>query len=178
MSSQKKKSSLSSFSSSISSGNLPTTANVHPSTLGNIPSHLLPGLPNHHNHVVAVATRTNSGGESETFSQFENSLVPSTPKPKEIWYAQETSAKTVADTRHIITSICTNYLFPKVKFLNHQTDLDFSYNRKSICQHILHHCNLAPSIDKQAWWSHNSKLLMTALMSLRNNKTRSIRSLF
>ena len=71
-----------------------------------------------------------------------------------------------------------NYLFPKVKFLNHQTDLDFSYNQKLICQHILHHCNLAPSINKQAWWSHNSKLLMGALTSLRNNKTRSIRSLF
>ena len=178
MSAQKKKSSPSSFSSSISSGNLPMAANVHPSTLGNIPSHLLAGLPNHHNHAVAAATRTNNGDESETFSQFGNSLIPSTPKPREIWYAQETNSKTVANTRHIITSICTNYLFPKVKFLNHRTDLDFSYNRKSICQHILHRCNLAPSINKQAWWSHNSKLLMMTLTSLRNNKTRSICSLF
>ena len=108
MSAQKKKSSPSSFSSSISSGNIPTAANIHPSNLGNIPSHLLAGLPNHHNHAVAATTRTNNGDESETFSQFGNSLIPSMPKPRENWYAQEMNSKTVADTRHIITSICTN----------------------------------------------------------------------
>ena len=138
MSYQRKKSSPSSHNSSISLGNLQGSSNVHPLNLAPQSSGYFQCKTQH------------NANSSKSFDQFDSLVIPSTPKPTEILYTQESRAKTVADTQHIITSICKNYLFPRVKFLNHCTDLDFSFNQKSICQHVLLCCNLAQSVDKQA----------------------------
>ena len=98
MSHQRKKYSPSSHNSSISSKNLQGSSNVHPSNIGNLPAQLVAVLPTHHNHVGSSNTRSNNADGGELFSQFGSSLIPSTPKQTEVWYTQEPTAKTVADT--------------------------------------------------------------------------------
>ena len=111
---------------------------------------------------------------SNSFSNFGVSTLRSSPKPSDIWLEKEQLPKMVTDSCHKISTVCTNYLFPRVKFLNNKADLEFSYNRKSICQHVLERCNLAPTVYKQEWWKHNVKQLavtMTSLLeSLRDKK--------
>ena len=151
-----------------------TSPNVQRTMITNIPQQLIAVLPTGNNS----SSQSQGGDVSDSFSNFGASTLRSSPKPSDIWLAQEQLPKLVTDSRHTISTVCNNYLFPRVKFLNNKVDLEFSYNRKSICQHVLERCNLAPSVDKQEWWKHNVKQLAVTMTSLRNNKTCSIRTSF
>ena len=105
---------------SISSGNLPTTSNVHPSTLGNIPSHLLASLPNHHNWVVAAATRNNNGDGGESFSQIIT-----------IMSLQRLQGPTMAMKVRRSVSLETHW------FLVHQSQKKFGMHKKRIPKLLL-----------------------------------------
>ena len=147
-----------------------TSPNVQCTMITNIPQQLIAVLPTGNNS----SSQSQGGDVSDSFSNFGASTLRSSPKPSDIWLAQEQLPNLVTDSRHTISTVCNNYLFPRVKFLNNKVDLEFSYNRKSICQHVLERCNLAPSVDKQERWKHNVKQLAVTMTSLRNNKTRSI----
>ena len=151
-----------------------TSPTVQRTTITNIPQQLIAVLPSGNNS----SSQSQGGDVSDSFNNFGASTLRSSPKPSDIWLAQEQLPKMVTDSRHTISTVCNNYLFPRIKFLNNKVDLDFSYNKKSICQHVLQRCNLAPSVDKQEWWKHNVKQLAVTMTSLRNNKTRSIRTSF
>ena len=148
--------------------------NIQRTLVTHIPQQLVAVLPS----VNHSSSQSQGGNGSDSLSNFGASTLRSSPKPSDIWMAQEQLTKTVTDSQHTIATVCTNYLFPCVKFLHHKSDLEFSYNRKSICQHVLEQCNLAPSVNKQEWWNNNVRQLNITFTLMRNNKTRSIRTSF
>ena len=148
--------------------------NIQQTLVTNIPQQLVAVLPS----VNHSSSQSQGGNGSDSFSNFAALTLHSSPKSSDIWLAQEQLTKTVTDSQHTIATVCTNYLFPCVKFLHHKSDLEFSYNRKSICQHVLEQCNLAPSVNKQEWWNNNVRQLNVTFTSMRNNKTHSIHTSF
>ena len=110
------------------------------------------GSPRHEVTPV-VPNRSVSGGmeTDDSFSQIGGS-VDGTSKPSTIWYQSQYQISQVPDTKHVINSVCSNYLFPRVKFLNNRKDLVYSLEANSICQHFISQCNLASFVNKQEWW--------------------------
>ena len=132
-----------------------------------------------HEVTPVVPNRSVSGGmeTDDSFSHIGGS-VDGTSKPSTIWYQSQYQISQVPDTKHVINSVCSNYLFPRVKFLNNRKDLSYSTDPNSICQHVISQCNLASFVNKEQWWSQNCKTVMSTLTSLRSNKATALRLAF
>ena len=99
-------------------------------------------------------------------------------KPSVIWYRSQYQMSQMADTKHVINAVCSNYLFARVKFVNKKKDLVFSKDPNSICYHVISQCHLAPFVNQQEWWLENCKHVMTTLTSLRSNRASTLRQAF
>ena len=132
-----------------------------------------------HEVTPVIPNRSVSGGmeADDTFSHIGGS-VDGTSKPSTIWYQSQYQISQVPDTKHVINSVCSNYLFPRVKFINNRKDLVYSLEANSICQHVISQCNLASFVNKQEWWLKHCKMVMSTLTSLRSNKATALRLAF
>ena len=77
--------------------------------------------------------------------------------------------------KQTIHSICTNELFPCVKFINRGYDVEFSENQKSICQFVLSRCNLSTETNQRDFWVRNRKFVINTIITLRSNKSAFLR---
>ena len=84
-------------------------------------------------------------------------------------------------------------LFPKLKFINKKTDLEFDTDERKLCGFMLKHChvsivpdgklssseNAKALLDRQKeWWSVNKIRTSTRLCDHRNNKIKGIHNAF
>ena len=67
----------------------------------------------------------------ETLSMLGGSFLDLQSKPNEVWCRRDTMMNSLTIEKQTIHSICTNELFPCVKFINRGYDVEFSENRKS-----------------------------------------------
>lgn len=113
----------------------------------------------------------------ESFSHIGGSIGGSS-KPSIIWYQSQFQMSQLTDIKHVINSVCSNYLFARVKFVNKRTDLGYSSHPNSICQHVISQCHLASHVNKESWWIENARYVMSTLTSLRSNRATALRLAF
>ena len=77
----------------------------------------------------------------------------------------------------VIRSIVSNYLFPRVKFLNRKDDMEYSDEKRDICGFILSHCNLKEN-EKRDFWSTYKKYVASTVSKLRCDRTKDMRKAF
>ena len=106
-----------------------------------------------------------------------SSFLDSNPTPGEVWFRRE-NMMNLGIEKQTIYNVCTNELFPRVKFLNKEHDLQYSEDAKSICQFVISRCNLGSMVDKQAWWRNNKKEVNNQITQQRNNKIAAMRWVF
>ena len=69
------------------------------------------------------------------------------------------------------------HLFPKIKFINTKTDLQFSNNPNSICRFMAAKL-MVDDKDIEAWWGNAASTTHTSLKSQRNNVIKNIKNVF
>ena len=114
----------------------------------------------------------------ETLSMLGGSFLDLQSKPNEVWCRRDTMMNSSAIGKQTIHSICTNELFPCVKFINRGYDVEFSENWKSICQFVLSRCNLSSETNQREFWVRNRKYVINTITTLRSNKSASLRWAF
>ena len=77
--------------------------------------------------------------------------------------------------RLTVGHVTADHVFPCVKFIKIDTDLDYSEKTNSICQFVILKCNLQQEIDKQEWWVKNRKYVASAVVRLQNDRRTSFR---
>ena len=99
-------------------------------------------------------------------------------KPDEVWWSRDSLFSGITCDKQTIVTVCSTYLFPRVKFLNKQRDMDYSDKRNSLCQHVIEHCNVSTGIDKAIWWQQNRKHVLATITSLCSNKATALKNAF
>lgn len=69
------------------------------------------------------------------------------------------------------------HLFPKIKFINTKTDLQFSNNPNSICRFMAGKL-MVDDKDIETWWANAAITTHTSLKTQRNNVIKNIRRVF
>ena len=77
--------------------------------------------------------------------------------------------------RTTVNLVVTAEVFPKVKFVDRDTDLAFTENKKSICQFVISRCNLHADINIATWWKHVQKYVAQTINRLRNDRNTAMK---
>ena len=125
-----------------------------------------------------LATMRGKQGPDEIGSQLDASANDNGTKPGEVWWSRDSLFSGITCDKQTIVTVCSTYLFPRVKFLNKRRDLDYSDKRNSLCQHVIEHCNVPAAIDKVIWWQQNRKHVLATITSLRSNKATALKNAF
>ena len=81
--------------------------------------------------------------------------------------------------RHTIYNIVANDLFPRIKFLNKEKDLNFSMEKGSVCHYVFHLGKLTYRKNQEAaLWERAKKWIMRSIAKLRSDKCSAIRNAF
>ena len=105
------------------------------------------------------------------------SFLDSNPRPGEVWFCRENMVNHGIE-KQTIYNVCTNELFPRVKFLNKEHDLQYSEDVKSICHFVMSRCNLGSMVDRKAWWNDHKQDVNYQITQQRNNKIAALRWAF
>jgi hypothetical protein len=74
-----------------------------------------------------------------------------------------------------VNLVVTEMGFPKIKFVDRDTQLMFSHEKKSICQYVIRRCNLHSDISLPNWWKHVHKFVSHAINRLRNDRNTAMK---
>ena len=125
-----------------------------------------------------LVTMRGKQGPDEVGSQLDASANDNGTKPSEVWWSRDSFFLGITCDKQTIVTVCSTYLFPRVKFLNKRHDLDYSDKRNSLCQHVMEHCHVSPAVDKAIWWQQNRKHVLATITSLRSNKATALKNAF
>ena len=114
------------------------------------------------------------GGEAQNDSKEEDD-TDNRSKPSNIWcaYHEVTPATTGDET--VVNSVVTEKVFSKVKFVDRDTDLVYSFEKKSICQFVISKCHLQANVKKDEWWRTARKYVAQTLNRLRNDRNTAMK---
>jgi hypothetical protein len=97
-------------------------------------------------------------------------------KPSQIWLEQHTMLTDISTgDQTTVNLVVTDTVFPKVKFVDRDTDLVFSNERRSICQFVIGRCNLNANISLNEWWKHTQKYVAQTINRLRNDRNTAMK---
>ena len=81
--------------------------------------------------------------------------------------------------KHTIAQVVTLDLFPQIKFIEKDRQLDFDMDDpRSICRFVMGNLHLSPNIKLKDFWDTHKKSVFTKVVKLRNDKTSGIRGAF
>jgi hypothetical protein len=90
-------------------------------------------------------------------------------KPSNVFCKQHKWTATSTGDQTTVNLVVTEMVFPKIKFVDRDTQLMFSHEKISICQYVIRRCNLHSDISLPNWWKHVLKFVSQATNRLRND---------
>jgi hypothetical protein len=90
-------------------------------------------------------------------------------KPSNVFCKQHKWTDTSTGDQTTVNLVVTEMVFPKIKFVDRDTQLMFSQEKSSICQYLIRRCNLHSDISLPNWWKHVHKFVSQAINRLRND---------
>lgn len=98
--------------------------------------------------------------------------------PSQIWRDNHEMMPATGD-RTAINSVVSGHLFPVQKFVDKESQLSYTTEKKSICQFVIGGCNLQPDVIEGNWWTDTAKgLVSTTMNRLRNDRNSAMRKAF
>ena len=97
-------------------------------------------------------------------------------KPSKIWCRGDASMTvTSREDKTTVNLVVTDQVFPKVKFVDRETQLMFSSEQTSICQFVIGLCNLHTDISQPHWWKPAQKYVSQTINRLRNDRNTAMK---
>lgn len=96
-------------------------------------------------------------------------------KPSNVWCSRHKLTATSAGDQTTVNLVVTEKVFPKIKFVDRDTQMMFSYDKHSICQYVIRRCNLHADISLPNWWKHVQKFVSQAINRLRNDRNTAMK---
>ena len=96
-------------------------------------------------------------------------------KPSNVWCSRHKLTATSAGDQTTVNLEVTEKVFPKIKFVDRDTQMMFSYDKHSICQYVIWRCNLHADISLPNWWKHIQKFVSQAINRLRNDRNTAMK---
>ena len=97
-------------------------------------------------------------------------------KPSNVFCKQHKwTATSTGGDQTTVNLVVTEMVFPKIKFVDRDTQLMFSHDKHSIFQYIIRSCNLHSDIPLPNWWKHVQKSVSQAMNYLRNDRNTAMK---
>jgi hypothetical protein len=96
-------------------------------------------------------------------------------KPSHVWCANHAVTPTSMGDHTTVNLVVTAEVFPKVKFVDRDTDLAYTEDEKSICQFVITRCNLHTDIIMPEWWKQVQKYIAQTINRLRNDRNTAMK---
>jgi hypothetical protein len=128
-----------------------------------------PSNPSVSNATNKSATTTISTSVSEDRQADLHESTPGT-----VWCLQHDVIPGSGD-QTTVNAVVTGNVFPKVKFVDKDTELMYSTDKKSICQYIIRRCNLQPEVNEAQWWRSVHKYVGQTINRLRNDRNTAMK---
>ena len=96
-------------------------------------------------------------------------------KPSHVWLDQHTVTDISTGDQTTVNLVVTDTVFAKVKFVDRDTGLVFSNEKRSICQFVIGRCNLHTNISPNEWWKHSQKYVAQTINRLRNDRNTAMK---
>ena len=94
--------------------------------------------------------------------------------PANVWCVQHNVIPGSGD-QTTVNAVVTGNVFPKVKFVDKDTELMYSTDKKSICEFVIGRCNLQPEVNKAQWWRSVHKYVGQTISRLRNDRNTAMK---
>jgi hypothetical protein len=121
---------------------------------------------------VSPNCKSSSLGDSEEQEE-ENTETDS--KPKEVWLEQHTLTDISTRDLTTVNLVGTDAVFPKMKFVDWDTQLIFSNEKDSVCQFVISCCNLHANISPHEWWKHTHKYVNQTINRMCNDRNTAMK---
>ena len=121
---------------------------------------------------VSPNCKSLSLGDSEEQEE-ENTETGS--KPNEVWLEQHTLTDISKRDLTTVNLVVTDAIFPKMKFVDRDTQLVFSNEKNYVCQYVILRCNLHTNISTNEWWKHTHKYVNQTINRLRNDRNTAMK---
>ena len=79
---------------------------------------------------------------------------------------------------YILSLIATNFLFPRVKFLDYKIDLQYCQRQNTVSHFVLGMLLMRKDVNLQTYWKKIKKYIGRCITRLRSEKTVAIRNAF
>jgi hypothetical protein len=96
-------------------------------------------------------------------------------KPNNVFCKQHKWTATSTGDQTTVNLVVTKKVFPKIKFVDRDTQLMFSHEKNSICQYVICCCNLHSDISLPNWWKHVHKFVSQAINRLCNDRNTAMK---
>jgi hypothetical protein len=96
-------------------------------------------------------------------------------KPSNVFGKQHKWTATSMSDQTTSNLVVTEMVFPKIKFVDRDTQLMFSHETNSICQYVIRRCNLHSDISLPNWRKHVHKFVSQATNHLRNDRNTAMK---
>mgnify|MGYP002809410036 CR=1 FL=1 len=110
-----------------------------------------------------------------TDDQEEDDTDASRSKPSHVWCGNHALTPESMGDRTTVNLVVTAEVFSKVKFVDRDTDLAFTEDKKSICQFVISRCNLHADIIIMDWWKQVQKYVAQTITRLRNDRNTAMK---
>ncbi len=121
---------------------------------------------------VSPNCKSSSLRESE---EQEEEITETGSKPNEVWLEQHTLTDISTRDLTTVNLVVTDAVFPKMKFVDRDTQLMFSNEKDSVCQFVISRCNLHANISLHEWWKHTHKYVNQTINRLRNDRNTAMK---
>ena len=110
-----------------------------------------------------------------TDDQEEDDTDASRSKPSHVWCGNHALTPESMGDRTTVNLVVTAEVFSKVKFVDRDTDLAFTEDKKSICQFVISRCNLHADIIITDWWKQVQKYVAQTINRLQNERNTAMK---
>ncbi len=97
--------------------------------------------------------------------------------PRQLWCGSHEIMPTTGDQTTINTVVSAE-IFPKVKFVDRDSQLLYNTEKRSICQFVIAKCNLQEAVIKEMWWRSAQKYVGKTINRLRNDRNTAMKKAF
>ena len=94
--------------------------------------------------------------------------------PRTVWCEQHDGLSGKREQASV-NLVVTGKVFPKVKFVDRDTQLMYSTEKHSICQFVISECNLQPEVTEELWWKTAKIYVGAAINRLRNDRNTAMK---
>ena len=109
----------------------------------------------------------------------ENQTVQKNPNvlANTAWYECERANKTAEELKQDLKQFVRNHVFPKCKMVTNPMQLQFTTDKKSICQFVCEGMNVKPS-RQGIWWEQSKKAIHQCINKRRGHVSTAVKNVF